>query len=241
MIILQYDDKYHHWGLLMVRSLALHEPDKRVLLDTVNLSPAQVSELGQAHPRVIVENDTTSGQKTSPEQMVNRKPFVMQKAMDAYPDEPWYGLFDADFLVRRSLPDLWSKLDDHPAALIMTSGKWRGRYYRRLVTPSGIVLVRPDGRLLIDNWAKWHAYDKPLGEIEPRQWYWDQLTLLQARNVTSLRYATISMGVFANSQLSPRAAIWSANVRYKKRYYERFQKEYKRQGRTRQPPHKEAR
>ena len=155
MIILQFDDKYHPWGLLMVRSLAFHEPDKRVLLDTVNLNPAQVSELEQAHPHAIVENDTTTWETTSPEQMVNRKPFVMQKAMDAYPDEPWYGLFDADFLARRSLSDLWSKLDERPATLFSTNGKWRGRVYRHLITPSGIVLVRPDGR----------AVDRQLGEM----------------------------------------------------------------------------
>lgn len=235
MIILQFDDKYHHWGLLMVRSLALHEPDKRVLLDTVNLSPAQVSELGQAHPRVIVENDTTSWQKTSPEQMVNRKPFVMQKAMDAYPDEPWYGLFDADFLVRRPLGNLWSTLERHQASLFWTNGQWNGRYYRRLVTPSGIVLVRPDGRALIDNWAKWYAYDEPLDEIEPRQWFWDQLTLLEARDETPLRYAVLSMYTFADCGLSSGAAIWSANAGagQKQRFYNQFLKEYQRQGQKR--------
>lgn len=235
MIILQYDDKYHHWGLLMVRSLALHEPDKRVLLDTVNLSPAQVSELGQAHPRVIVENDTTSWQKTSPEQMVNRKPFVMQKAMDAYPDEPWYGQFDADFLVRRPLDNLWSTLDKHQAGLFWTDGKWRGKFYRRLVIPAGIVLVRPDGRSLIDNWVKWQAYEKPLDDISPGQWYWDTVTLLKARDETPLRYAVLSMYTFADCGLSSKAAIWSANAgaRQKQRYYNLFLKEYERQCQTR--------
>lgn len=219
----------------MVRSLALHEPDKRVLLDTVNLSPAQVSELGQAHPRVIVENDTTSWQKTSPEQMVNRKPFVMQKAMDAYPDEPSYGLFDADFLVRRSLDGLWSTLRRHQASLFWTNGRWRGRYYRHLVIPSGLVLVRPDGRALIDNWAKWYAYDEPLDGIEPRQWYWDQLTLLKAREETPLRYAVVSMYRFADCRLSSSAAIWSANAGAgaKRRFYNQFLREYERQCRRR--------
>ena len=89
MIILQFDDPYFHWGVLMVRSLALHEPDQRVLLDTVNLSPAQVRELRQAPPRAIVENDTTTWETTSPTQMVSRKPFVMQRAMTAYPGESW--------------------------------------------------------------------------------------------------------------------------------------------------------
>lgn len=112
MIILQFDDKYHHWGRLMLRSLMLHEPDKRILADSVNLSVEQVDELRQAHAHVIVQNDTTTWPTTSPEQMVNRKPFVMQNAMDAYPDETWFGLFDADFLVRRPLADLWSLLDE---------------------------------------------------------------------------------------------------------------------------------
>ena len=229
MIILQFDDKFHHWGLLMVRSLALHEPDKRVLLDTVNLSPEQVAALVQAHPRVIVENDTTSWAETTPSLMVNRKPFVMQNAMDAYPDEPWFGLFDADFLVRRPMPDLWARLDRRPAALFRTNGRWRGHVYRHLITPSGIVLVRPDGRALIDNWAKWQAHDEPIGRIKPRQWYWDQLTLLEAREETPLRYAFIPMRAFADIHLMPETAIWSAHVARKQSYYPLFLKEYERQ------------
>ena len=41
MIVLQFDSVYYHWGLLMVRSLALHEPRRQVLADTVNLSGQQ--------------------------------------------------------------------------------------------------------------------------------------------------------------------------------------------------------
>lgn len=237
MIILQFDNPYHHWGLLMVRSLALHEPDKRVLLDTVNLSPEQVRELRDAHPRAIVENDTTTWETTSPALMVNRKPFVMQRAMDAYPDEPWYGQFDADFLVRRPLDSLWAKLDEYHAALFVTNGMWRGRYFRHLVTPAGIVVVRPEGRVLIDNWAKWLTHDKPLGDVAQGQWYRDTVSLLEAKNETHLRYAKLSMDNHANAQFSSNAAIWSAHVpaRDKPHYYKRFLEEYERQRRTKQP------
>src|SRR5262245_19575705 len=106
MIVLQFDDRYHHWGALMLRSLALHEPRKRVLADVGNLSPEQVEEISRAHPKVTVRADTCP--ETSPAQMAIRKCFVLQWAMDEHPREPWYGIFDADFLVRRPLHHLWA-------------------------------------------------------------------------------------------------------------------------------------
>ena len=229
MIILQFDDRYLRWGALMLRSLALHEPRRRVLADTVNLRPEQVTEVHAAHPQVQLDNDTVGWPTTTPAQMANRKPAVMQRVMDSYPNEPWYGLFDADFLVRRPLGDLWSLMDRHPAALIMTTGMWQGRYYRRLVTPSGIVLVRPDGRALIDGWAKWMGHDRPLEGIEPGEWFWDQLALLEAQEETPLHYGLIPIETFADCQLSPAGAIWSANVPGKDYYYALFQVEYQRQ------------
>src|SRR5262245_44971476 len=168
MIILQFDHNYYRWGNLMLRSLALHEPNQRLLADTVNLLPEQVAELRQMYPGLIVQNDITGTNPTAV-QMANRKALVLQKALDAYPDEPWYGLFDADFLVRRPLTSLWSLLDEHQAALLLTNGLWDGQVYPRLITLSGMVLVRTDGRLLIDNWAKWYWYDRPIDTIQPRQ------------------------------------------------------------------------
>ena len=54
MIVLQFDGGYAHWGLLMLRSLALHEPGHRVLVDGVNLGPKQWAEVAKAHPRVTL-------------------------------------------------------------------------------------------------------------------------------------------------------------------------------------------
>ncbi|HEV2687748.1 MAG TPA: hypothetical protein VGV35_04315 [Bryobacteraceae bacterium] len=229
MIILQFDKAYHHWGLLALQSLQLHEPHTPVLCNTVNLTEALIAELERAHGQVSITNGV-SDRSTTPEQMAARKPFVLLHAIENYPDEPWYALLDADFLVRRPLNSLWALLDDHPAALFITDGFEHGTYYRQLVTPSGIVLVRREARKLIDCWAKWYHHDRALGSIEPLAWYWDQITLAEAWTEAGVPCATIPLDIYGDDQLRPSAAIWSANVGDRKqRYYELFGMEYQRQ------------
>lgn len=229
MIVLQFDDRYHRWGALMLRSLALHEPGERVLADVVNLSPQQAEEIARAHPNVIVRTEEWA--ETTPATMANRKCSVLRRVMEQYPREPWYGLFDADFLVRRPLQDLWALMRLAPVALIVTSGIWDGRVYQHLLTPSGIVLVRPDGRRLVDEWMEWQASPEEIAGIQPGAWFWDQVTLLRARDEAGLDCAVISMEDFADCQLRARSAIWSANVdrREKDLYYRRFGEEFQRQ------------
>jgi len=229
VIILQFDNTYHHWGLLALQSLGLHEARTPVLCNTVNLTDSQITELEQAHGHVQITNGV-SERATTPEQMAARKPFVMQHAMQCYPEQAWYALFDADSLVRRPLDSLWSLLDAHQAALFITDGFENGTYYRQLVTPSGIVLVRRDAQKLIDCWAKWSHHDQPLGSIAPRAWYWDQITLAEAWIEAGVPCATIPMDEYGDEQLGPSAAIWQANVGdWKPRYYELFRLEYHRQ------------
>ena len=227
MIIFQFDDVYYRWGLLVLKSLQLHEPEIQVLCDTVNLTEGQVTELHGAHARLIVTNDTAS--ETSPAQMAARKPFVMQRVMDRYPNQPWYGLFDADFLVRKPLDDLWALLATHPAALFMTNGMWAGKYYKRLITPSGLVLVRPDGRKLVDCWAKWCSHDEPLESIKPGAWFWDQIALAEAWEEAGVPCSMIPMNIYGDNQLWQSSSIWSAHVPQKDQYYESFSTEYLRQ------------
>ena len=230
MIIFQFDNAYYDWGTLVLQSLQLHEPDTQVLCDTVNLTDSQVEELGHAHARVIVTNDTTTWRETSPAQMASRKPFVMQRAMHQFPEQPWFALFDTDFLVRKPLTRLWSLLEHHAAALFMTDGMWEGKFYQHLMTPSGIVLVRRDARRLIDCWAKWWCHDQPLASIKPGEWFWDQITLAQAYNEVGGRYAMISMDLYGDCSLGSEAAIWSAHVGdLKDWYYYLFRREYLRQ------------
>jgi hypothetical protein len=226
MIILQFDERYYRWGALMLRSLALYEPGKRVLVDVVDLRPEQLEDISRLHPRVAVKSET--GVETSPEKMINRKCFVLQRVMDEYPGEPWYALFDADFLVRRPLRGLWDRMNRAPAALIVTNGIWKGRVYRHLITPSGIVMVRPDGRPLIERWVPFQSSQEAIAGIRPGAWYWDQVTLLRARNETAVSYTTIPMSKFADCGLGADAAIWSANVPEKDRYYRLFSEELER-------------
>jgi len=229
MIILQFDSAYFHWGLLVLQSLNLHEPDTFVLCNTVNLADHQVAELEGRHAHVLVTNGVADI-VTSPEQMAARKPFVMQYAMQHYPDQQMYALLDADFLVRKPPGPLWALLDNHPAALFIGDGMENGIFYPQLVTPSGIVLVRSDGQKLIDCWAKWYYHDQRIGSIEPLAWYWDQITLAEAWKESGISCATIPMHIYGDEQLRPGAAIWSANVGDRKpRYYELFRDEYHRQ------------
>lgn len=227
MIIFQFDNVYLRWGLLALKSLQLHEPDQQVLCDTVNLTRLQIDELHQAHQRLIVVNHAVT--ETSPGQMAARKPYVMQRVMDSYPDQPWYGLFDADFLIRKPLSELWGLLDSHPAALYMTNGMWDGKYYKKLITPSGLVLVRPQARKLVDCWARWCSHDQPLESIEPGAWFWDQIALAEAWEEAGVPCAVIPMNIYADNELWKSTSIWSAHVPQKEKYYELFSLEYRRQ------------
>jgi hypothetical protein len=187
----------------MVRSLALHEPTIPVCVDALNLHPRRDPRAGTCTSENHRYECGTSGGVTGRNEMACRKPFVLLRAMDDYPHEGWYGLFDADLLVRRPLPDLWATLRAHQAAVIMTDGYWHGRVYEHLVTPSGLVLARQDGPPLIENWAKWTKHPEPLSNRSPGQWFWDQCTLLQAKRETDLNYACIPMERFADGSLSP--------------------------------------
>jgi hypothetical protein len=200
-----------------------------VLCDTLNLADHQVAELRRAHAQVVVTNDKSTFTATWPEQMAARKPFVMQQAMERYPEQPWYCLLDADFLVRKPLQPLWSFLDNHAAALCINDGFEHGVFYRQLVTPSAIVLLRPDGKKLIDCWARWYYHDQPLDSIQPLAWYWDQITLAEAWKEAGISCAVIPLEVYSDERLRPGAAIWSANVPQKNEYYELFRNEYERQ------------
>jgi hypothetical protein len=229
MIILQFDDAYYHWGLLAIQSLWLHESKTPVLCNTANLTESQIGELKNAHQGVSVTNGVSFA-RTHADQMAARKPFVILHAMDCYPEARWYALLDADFLIRRPLGSLWSFVDKYPAALFVTDGYENGRYYRQLITPSGIVLVRPDARRLIDCWAKWHNYERPLYSIAPGEWYWDQITLAEAWIESGIPCAKIPLETYADDVLRDNSAIWSANVGDRKQeYYERFRDEYRRQ------------
>jgi hypothetical protein len=92
-------------------------------------------------------------------------------------------------------------------------------------------MVRPDGRALIERWMKWQSSEDAIAGIQPGAWFWDQVTLLKARDGARLAYAVISMRDFADCELRADSAIWSANVdrREKDRYFHRFSEEFERQ------------
>jgi hypothetical protein len=228
MLLVQFDERYHRWALLLLHSLELHEPGRHVLCDTVGLDRGQLSELERANPRTTYRNTPRIG-NMSPADMANRKAFVLRDAMDRYPEEPWFCLLDADMLARRRLDDLWKLLDEASSALIFTNGMWEGRFHIRLVTPSSLVLVRRDGRELVDRWADWHHRDLSVDGLRPREWFWDQVTLFLAWCQTRSSVARIPIHRFANDWLDPDASIWSANVPDKEGYFRRFQAEYDRQ------------
>jgi hypothetical protein len=228
MIILQFDGRYHPWALLLLRSLALHEPRQRILCDTVGLDRSQMRELEGAHRQVICRNSPrTVG--LEPADMANRKPFVLRDAIDEHPDESWFCLLDADILVRRGLDDLWALVENASSALMFTNGMWEGRFYARLVTVSSVVLLRRDGRELVDRWAHWYGHGEPVDGVRPRRWFWDQVTLFLAWSDIRTPIAGIPIDRFANDALAPYASIWAANVPDKAGYFRRFQTELERQ------------
>jgi len=96
--------------------------------------------------------------------------------------------------------------------MFLTDGFEHGKYYRQLVTPSGIVIVRPDARKLIDCWAKWTHHDQPLGLIEPYAWYWDQVTLAEAWEAQRFRWKNIStIGCSTIPRSGPRMSVIANN------------------------------
>ena len=227
MIVLQFDGAYLRWALLLLRSLALFEPDHRVLCDTVGLDITQLDELEQSHPGTLCLNSPRPAELRRAD-MANRKAFVLRNAMDQFPEESWFCLLDADMLVRRPLDELWRLVDDAPAALMFTDGIWAEQFYARLVTVASVVLVRRDGRDLVDRWARLYNHDSPVDEVAPREWFWDQVTLFLAWCESPLWIATIPISQFANVQLDGHAAIWAANVPDKDRYFHYFEAEYRR-------------
>ena len=108
-------------------------------------------------------------------------------------------------------------------------GCGRGRFYVRIVTVSAVVLVRRDGRELVDRWAYWYHRDVPFEDVRPREWFWDQATLFLAWCSSRLSTGRIPISEFANDQLDAGAAIWSANVADKEGYFRHFEIEYRRQ------------
>jgi hypothetical protein len=206
----------------MLKSLAMHEPRQEVLADTVNLSGEQEASLKQSHPRTRVTVETIPGNASLREAMVRRKTMVLQRALDTFPQEPWFAMFDADMLVRRPLADLWSLLDRNQAAVLMTNGVWEGRIYPHLFTPSGVVLMRRDGRELVDAWAKWDCHPEPLYAHQPGEWFWDQCTLLHAVEESRVSCAAIPYDRFRCNHFSGKAAIWSAHGGWKQRNYDYF-------------------
>jgi hypothetical protein len=103
MIIFQFDDVYHKWGLLVVQSLQLHESHTRVLCDTVNLTDRQIT-VHEAHARIIALNDTTTWNETSPTRMVARNHLQFRKVRQRFSDQPWFagrGRFTAGMGVAR--------------------------------------------------------------------------------------------------------------------------------------------
>ncbi|MFL6192982.1 MAG: hypothetical protein ACJ75H_02330 [Thermoanaerobaculia bacterium] len=225
MIVIQFDANYLHWGVLLLRSLALHEPRKRVLADTVGLSPAQAAEVRAAHPGAIVEETPAPAGGTSRDFMVNLKPYLLRRVMDDHPREPWYCLFDADFLVRRPLTDLWSCMRWASAGVIHgpASGVWD-----RIA--SGLVLLRPEARPLVESWVAGYS-KRSIGGVRRGCFFFDQATLALAYERTPLRYARIPGNEYLDVRFRPDSSIWSAHVapEDKDRAYCRFLAEHERQ------------
>ena len=108
-------------------------------------------------------------------------------------------------------------VEDASAALMFTNGMWEGQFYARLVTVASVVLVRQDGRDLVDRWARLYDHDTPVDQVVPREWFWDQVTLFLAWCESPLPIANIPIAVFADVQLDGHSAIWAANVPDKER------------------------
>ena len=101
-------------------------------------------------------------------------------------------------------------------------GVWEGRIYPDLFTPSGVVLMRRDGRELVDAWAKWDCHPEPLYAHQPGEWFWDQCILLHAVEESRVSCAAIPYDRFCCNHFSGKAAIWSAHGGWKQRNYEYF-------------------
>ncbi|MFL6192981.1 MAG: hypothetical protein ACJ75H_02325 [Thermoanaerobaculia bacterium] len=208
MIILQFDAGYLRWGALLLRSLALHEPRKRVLADTVGLSPAQAAEVRAAHPKVIVVDSPPPEGGAGRTSMANRKCLVLERVMDEYPREPWYCLMDADLLLRCPVPFLWASLRGLDAALALNPSLRRRPPGLSNGALTGLVLVRPGARPLVDSWVRWH-WRRRIGEFAHNCWWWDCVTLSRAVLETRVRYAVIPPAEFLDYRRRPGSPIWS--------------------------------
>lgn len=230
MIILQFDAGYLRWGALLLRSLALHEPRKRVLADTVGLSPAQAAGVRAAHPKVTVVDSPPPEGGAGRTSMANRKCLVLERVMAEYPREPWYCLMDADFLVRRPLAPLWSAMSWADAALLTTPGLRRRPPDLVNGVWSSLMLVRPSARPLVERWVYWHGR-RSIAGFRRGVWWWDCVTLAKARLETPLRYALVSFPEYMDDRLTPGSSIWSANApaTEKDGIYRRFLAEHERQ------------
>ena len=200
-----------------------------MLADTVNLSGQQQAELKRTHPQILVTSEAIARNGSLRAEMARRKTMVLQRALDTFPDEPWFGLFDADMLVRRTLTDLWSLLVGHQAALLMTNGVWEGRVYPHLFTPSGIVLVRREGRELVDSWAKWDSHPGRAPWASAGRMVLGPMHPASGQEDSRVKCAVIPFHRFCSNQCSANAAIWSAHGGWKERSYRGFLIEHERQ------------
>lgn len=225
MIAIQFDRNYFHWGVLLLRSLALHEPRKRVVADTVGLSRRQAAEVAGTHPKVIHQDRPAPAGGTSRDSMVNEKVWFLRQVAGDYPREPWYCLFDADFLVRRPLTSLWGCMRWAEVGVVVNPA-----WPIHMRVWGSLVLFRREGRALLDNWAREYS-TRAIGGFRPGQFFFDQASLAMAVERTPVRYARIPQAEYLDHLLREDSSIWSAHVALeeKDRVYRRFLAEHERQ------------
>lgn len=236
MIAIQFDGNYLHWGTLLLRSLALHEPRKRVVADTIGLSREQAAAVRAAHPRVIHQDRPAPAGGTSRDSMVNEKVWFLRQVAGDYPREPWYCLFDADLLVRRPLAALWSCMRWAEVGIVTNP---RAAVHTRVW--GSLVLFRREGRALLDNWAREYS-TRAIGGFRPGQFFFDQASLAVAVERTPVRYARIPQAEYLDHLLREDSSIWSAHVALeeKDRAYRCFLAGHERQLREARGPDRRA-
>jgi hypothetical protein len=210
MFLTAFDEAYAKWGAILLKSLAQTHVQTDVVVLGVDLSQKTERQLRRQHERCIFRTRSTisTGSRRAAA-IANARPMWLHEITNEFSPN-WIMLLDADLLFRRPIIGLIESSGDYDAALAIGDGLHRGRFYKRLKIAAGFALFRRSGFHLIDEWRGLIAGSNPIEDVQPGDWFWEQICLCALVEQTKSNILPID-GYLDSTPFIANAPVWSAN------------------------------